>query len=357
MSRTLPGLVLAMTLAVLARWIHTLPFPPFTIEGRHPVDTYLLAVLLGLACRNLLPLGQWPQRGAQVAVKRLLPIAIVLLGARLDFQRVMALSARGLILSVSCLLIAFAITLWLCARLRVPRRLSLLIGIGTAICGGTAVAVAAPVVEAEEQETAYALGVITLVGLIALFVFPLIGHALAMSESQFGLWAGAAIHSTPQVMAAGFSYGPLAGEVAVVVKLTRVLLLAPSLVFVSLWYARSRQREGKLYFSESLSWKSLFPPFILGFLLLAIANSLSLLPTITLSFPAGPLSVGGVYEANFSVIAKQLSGFLAASAMVGVGLSVRLERIARIGPRGLYVGCLAAVILSAVSLAFIKLSH
>ena len=355
MTARLPGLLLALSLALIAQWLHQLPIPPFTLAGRHPVDPYLLAVLLGICARNLLPLGRWPLAGARFAVKKLLPLAILLLGARFDFQRVLALSVRGLGLSLLSLLAALALTLWLARRFGVPQRLGLLLGIGTAICGGTAIAVAAPVIEADEQETSYALAVITVAGLAAIFIFPLIGHALAMGQRDFGLWAGVAIHATPQVMAAGFSYGPLAGEVAVVVKLVRVLLLAPCLVCLSLWRARERRREQEFYLSEPLRWQTLFPPFIVGFLLLAVANSLHLLPTLTLDFAPEALGGGGRYQIALGVLAVQGSKLLTVTAMAGIGLAVQLSQLLSIGPRGLYVGALSALLLSLLSLGLISL--
>ncbi len=112
------------------------------------------------------------------------------------------------------------------------------LGIGTAICGGTAIVAAAPVIEAEEAEVVFGVATVTLLGLIGMFLLPVLGHWLALSDKAFGIWAGLAIHQLPQVVAAGFAYSPGAGEQATVVKLARICLLAPIVFIVGFIYAR-----------------------------------------------------------------------------------------------------------------------
>ena len=242
-----PGLVLATAIAIAADFIHTLPFPPFTIGGKHPVDAILVSIVIGMAIRNLLPLPDWTRTGIAYAVKSVLPIAIVLMGAKLDFFDVVRLSGNALIINVLCVTTALVLTVWLCTRAKVSRSLGILIGVGTAICGGTAIAVTAPIIEADDNETAYAVTTITLFGLLWIPVFPLVGAALGLTQLEFGVWAGTSIHATPQVLAAAFAYGDEAGETSVIVKLVRVLLLAPAVIAIGALYARQkRQREQAL---------------------------------------------------------------------------------------------------------------
>ena len=208
-----PGLILTAIIAALAFYIHQLPFPPFTIGERHPIDALLIAIVIGMLVRNTLSLSPSLSPGIKFSVKKVLPFAIVLMGAKLDFNYIMEVSAQALLISVICVVVALALTLWLCNRVGVGQKLGLLIGIGTAICGGTAIAVAAPTIEADDNDTAFAITTITIFGLAAIFVFPVLGHALGMTENEFGIWAGISIQATPQVMAAGFAYGEQAGEV------------------------------------------------------------------------------------------------------------------------------------------------
>ena len=130
----------------------------------------------------------------------------------------------------------------------------------------------APVIEAEDNETAFAITTITLFGLVSIVVFPIIGTLLSMSETEFGVWAGTSIHATAQVMAAAFAYGPIAGDTAVIVKLVRVLLLAPIVVIIGALYAREKRRQDQAHVSKRAKLTTLFPPFIFGFVGLALAT-------------------------------------------------------------------------------------
>lgn len=346
-------MALATVIAVAAAALHTLPFFPFTIGGRHPVDTILIAIVIGIAIRNLLPMPDWFRPGIKYAVKRVLPLAIVLMGAKLDFFDVLRVSSRALAINLVCVCVALAGTLWLCRKAKVTRKLGLLIGVGTAICGGTAIVVTAPVIEAEDNETAFAITTITLFGLVSIIVFPVIGAALALPQYEFGVWAGTAIHATPQVLAAAFSYGTAAGETAVIVKLVRVLMLAPVVVVIGAIYARDRRRRQEAHVAERPRLATLFPPFIFGFIGLALAKTLNLLPDFTFHLRESLLWEAGSVDTSMSQLVTAVSTFLIAISMAGVGLGVHLPGLAKVGLRALWVGLFAAVLLAGFSLAII----
>ena len=350
------GLSLTAALAVAAIYVHALPVWPFTIgaDGRHPVDAILVAIVFGIAVRNLLPLPDWFRPGIKYAVKKVLPFAIVLMGAKLDFFDVMRVSGQALLINLICVTVALGFTVWLCTKANVSRRLGLLIGVGTAICGGTAIAVTAPVVEAEDTETAFAVTTITLFGLICIPVFPALGSALAMTQTELGVWAGTAIHATPQVMAAAFAYGDQAGETAVIVKLVRVLLLAPILVVIGALYARDKRRRQEAHVAPSAKLTTLFPPFIFGFVGLALAKTLHLLPDFTFHLEQSFAWDAGSVDMSMSQLVTGVSSFLITVAMAGVGLGVHVRGLAKVGLRALYVGMFAAVLLAGFSLGLLK---
>ncbi|MBL4684497.1 MAG: putative sulfate exporter family transporter [Nannocystaceae bacterium] len=351
----LAGLLLAATIAALATFVHTLPFPPFTMGSRHPVDAILIAISIGIVVRNLVPLPGLLRPGIKYAVKSVLPFAIVLMGAKLDFFDVLRVSGQALATNLICVTVALGFTLWACQKAKVSRRLGLLIGVGTAICGGTAIAVTAPIVEAEDNETAFAITTITLFGLISIPVFPLIGTAIGLDQTEFGVWAGTAIHATPQVMAAAFSYGAEAGETAVIVKLVRVLLLAPVVVVIGAIYARDKRRHQQAHVPARTRFTTLFPPFILGFVALALAKTLNLLPDFTLHLAHSFLWEAGSLDVSMSDMVTTASSWLVTVAMAGVGLGVHLRGLAKVGLSALYVGLGAAVVLAAFSLGMLKL--
>jgi len=355
-SSAWPGLLLTAAIAWLALEIQTLPFAPFSIGEpvRHPIDAMLIAIALGMLVRNVLALPARCAPGVQFSVVKLLPFAIVLLGAKLDFFDVMRTSGTALALSVVCVVVALAFTIWLCRRSGVTQKLGILIGIGTAICGGTAIAVAAPIIEADDRETAFAITTITLLGLISVLVFPLLGAALGMSQPEFGVWAGTSIHATPQVVAAGFAYGPEAGEIATIVKLVRVLLLAPVVIGLAGWYGRAKRRRLEAHVTRVGNWAALFPPFIFGFLLVALANSLHLLPDFTLHLQDSPLWRAQELPVSLEKLALELSNTLITVSMAGVGLGVQLRGLAQVGLKALYIGAAATAVLAAFSFALLS---
>jgi uncharacterized integral membrane protein (TIGR00698 family) len=231
----------------------------------------------------------------------------------------------------------------------------LLIGIGTAICGGTAIAVAAPVIEADDDETAFAVTTITLLGLVSIVAFPLIGAAMGLTQVEFGVWAGTSIHATAQVMAAAFAYGTEAGDTAVVVKLVRVLLLAPLVVILGAWYAREKRRRQQAHVTVRAGLTTLFPPFAFGFVALALANTLGLLPDLTVHLNRTFAWSAESFEVPMSSLVATLSSFLITVAMAGVGLGVHLRGLANVGLTALYVGLFSAVVLAGISLGLLKL--
>jgi uncharacterized integral membrane protein (TIGR00698 family) len=345
-SSLIGGLALATAIAIASDYIHTLPFPPFTVgaDARHPVDAILIAIVLGMAVRNFVPLPDWTKPGIAYAVKDVLPIAIVLMGARLDFFDVMRVSGHALVINVLCVSTALGLTVWLCTRAKVSRSLGVLIG----------VAVTAPVIEAEDNETAFAVTTITLFGLLWIPVFPLVGAAIGLSQTQFGVWAGTAIHATPQVMAAAFAYGSEAGEIAVIVKLVRVLLLAPVVIVIGALYAREKRRRQQAHVAPAAKLTTLFPPFILGFVGLALAKTLHLLPDFTFHLEQSFLWDAGSVDMSMSELVTKASAFLVTISMAGVGLGVHVRGLMKVGLRAVWVGLLSAVLLAAFSLTLLS---
>ena len=351
-----PGLFLCTAIGLAAQELSQLPFAPFSIGEpvRHPIDAMLIAIVIGIAMRNAVGVPALFGSGVKYAVVSVLPLAIVLLGARLDFFDVMRTSATALVISVVCVAVALGLTIWLCKKTGVGQKLGILIGIGTAICGGTAIAVAAPVIEADDSETAFAVTTITIFGLLSVFVFPVLGAAFAMTQLEFGVWAGTSIHATPQVVATGFAYGTEAGDIATIVKLVRVLLLAPVVIGLGAWYAREKRRRQQAHVTRMAGWKTLFPPFIFGFVLVALANTLNLLPDFTLHLEESFLWAAHDEHVVLAKLVTALSTFLITVSMAGVGLGVHLRGLASAGLRALYVGLFATIVLAAFSFALLS---
>ena len=344
------GLNLVLAVALISRFLHGLIAQPLLAKS---ISEILIAVLLGLYVGNAFPLNKQLRAGAKFALQRLLRLGIILLGLRLSLQDVAATGVNALLLVLACITLALTLA-YLAGRLfRIPPKLAALIGVGTAICGNTAIIATAPVIEADEEEMGFAVATITLFGLLAVLVYPLIGNALALPQHAFGLWAGTAVNDTSQVVAVSTIYGDAALDTATVVKLTRNTLMAPLIVLFGLIYTRALKKPmgDQAAQASRFDWKKIIPGFVVGFLVMA------LLRTIGIAAGILPQSVGNPGDltaaAAFLKTVDDLSKFLILMALAGVGLNTNLTSLRRIGLKPLLVGTCVALLLAAVSLALI----
>lgn len=330
--QVLPGCLLTLFLATFAKALETLPFWPFTIEGPypHPLDSMILSIALGMAIGHSFRLPKIFSRGIEFSIHKILPFAIILMGARLDLQVLTQVSTQALVINLVSVPIAFFLTIAFCRWAKVDEKLSLLISIGNAICGSAAICAAAPVISAKETQTSLSVTTVTLFGILAIFCYPLLGSSLGMNDVAFGIWAGAAIQALPQVIAAGFSFSSKAGEVALLVKLMRILMLGPAIFLLSLW-ARERANSQ----TNTQRWTTFLPPFVLGFLLMMLASSV------------------GLFEATSKKLLTQSSSFLITVAMAAVGLKSSLKGMLQTHLKVLAVGFASAILLGGISYGLI----
>ena len=264
----LPGFLLMIGLGVFSNLISQ----QIVLEGRHPLESVTIAILIGLFIRNFFSLPTLFHPGL-LKYETLLKSGIVFLGIGLSFYAVLAIGAKAVSLVVLCLLIAPLLFFFIGRRSGLPEKMNILIGIGTTICGSTAIAITAPVIEADGNDVSYAIATISLFGIAAMLLLPLFAGLLGLSNSIFGLWAGTAIHATPQVVAAGYMYGEVAGQVATVVKLTRNIFMAPAVFLIGLWYMRKRLKETKGVPKRTRYAKAV-PLFLFGFLAFAMIRTI-----------------------------------------------------------------------------------
>jgi len=347
------GLHLVFGLALLSRFLHGAIEQPLLSKS---ISEILVAVLLGLYIGNIFPFGREIRVGAKFALNRLLRLGIILLGLRLSLQDVAATGLTALVLVVICISIALAVAFLAGRIFHVPPRLAALIGVGTAICGNTAIVATAPVLEADEEEMGFAVATITLFGLLAVITYPLIGNALQLSERAFGLWAGTAVNDTSQAVAVGAIYSQVSLDVATIVKLTRNTLMAPLIIIFGMVYTQilNRQMSATAARAARPSLARLVPGFVLGFLFMALVRTLGVAAGL---LPASVSSPGDLTAAaGFLKAADEASKFLILMALTGVGLNTNLASLRRIGFKPLLVGTLVAVILALVSLGLILFS-
>lgn len=351
----LPGVLLCGVLAWLAFELRDLPWPPFTLAGgQHPLSPVLLALLLGMALRNLVPATAGLKPGADFVIRRVLLLGIVLLGASLDFHDLVRIGLGVLAGVVVLIVLVVLLARSLAPRLGLGRKLALLLGLGTAICGTSAIVAAAPVLECEEREVAVSVATVNLLGVTAMLAFPALAAVLALSPEIYGLWCGLAIHATPQVLAAGFAHpgdGQTAGEVATIVKLVRISMLGPAVLVVGALYARHRRRE-TAYVGRRVDYKGLVPGFLLLFLLAAFLRTTGFLPDVTFHMTDRFLFGEGDRTWNLAQLASGAATWLITAAMAAVGLMTQLRSLAVGGARPFGLGLACSLVLAVLGLAY-----
>lgn len=320
LRRPVPGLLLAAVIGGAALSLRQLPL----LDRFSPL---ILAIVLGMALGAAIGRPAPAVPGLVLAQKKLLRIAVALLGLQITLGQIAALGLGGFVAVAATLALTLAFTLWLGRRLGVPRGLAVLIGAGTAICGASAVMASRAVAGGDEEDAAYAVGCVTLFGTLAMLALPSLSALLGLSPEQGGMWAGAAIHEVAQAVAAAFQGGEAAGTAGTVAKLTRVLLLVP-VVLVLGWLA-ARARGGKQAEGAPFPW------FLVGFLALVLVNSADILP---------PPVKGALVQAN---------AMLMTLAMAAIGLSTDFGRIRAAGAKPLLLGFAAWVFISVTGLGLI----
>lgn len=266
--------------------------------------------------------------GIRYTSKKILQYSIILLGFQMNLFQVFEVGSQTLFLMVFTLGATFLTAYFAGKVLKLEGNTKILIGVGTAICGGSAIAATAPIIHAEDEEVVHAISTIFLFNLIAAFLFPLLGHLFGMNDQTFGLWAGTAINDTSSVVAAGYTFSNTAGDLAVIVKLTRTLMIVPITLFLAFYTSRkSLQSDNK-----SFHISKVFPWFILGFLGASVCNTF--VPVI----------------ANAGEVLSQAGKFFIVMAMVAIGLNTNLVTLVKKGGKPILLGFICWVVLAATSL-------
>ncbi len=325
---TLPGLLLALAVAICGYLLRWLP-------GMATFSPMILAILLGMAFHNLVGTPAIAKPGVAFSLRRLLRIAIILLGLQLTITQVIEVGGRGIGIIAATLVATFAFTVWMGKLLGVDRKLAQLIAAGTSICGASAVIATNTVTDAHDEDVAYAVACVTVFGSVAMFSYPLLPGLLHLDPHAFGLWSGASIHEIAQVVAASFQDGQKAGEFGTIAKLSRVMLLAPTVITLGSMAAWSATKIDPAAVASSA--RPPMPWFVLGFVALVGLNSLIPIPA----------------EARIWTAAA--TTFLLSIALAAMGLETDVRKLTARGIRPALLGALAFLFIASFSLALIKL--
>lgn len=278
----------------------------------------VVGIVLGAVIANVVTVSSRLAPGIAFCARSVLRIGIVLLGLRLSIGEIAGLGVDGLVVVATVVTVTFFGTQWLARRLGLSRDLGLLVATGYSICGASAIAAMDGVIDADDEEVAYSITLVTLCGTLSIVVLPLIAGMVGLSGAAFGTWVGGAVHDVGQVVATASHGGDGALEAATVVKLTRVVLLAPLVALVAF-----RRRAAGVHQEPTTTRPPLLPLFVVGFLAAIVLRSSGVL---------GPDLLGS---------AADLEKLLLTIALVGLGFGVRVEQMRRLGGRPLLLGLIA----------------
>jgi uncharacterized integral membrane protein (TIGR00698 family) len=311
-----PGVGLSVVVAAAA-WL--MAWGEERVFGHPVVEALVLAIVIGMIIRTV-----WAPTGAAAAriepgigftAKPVLEVAVCLLGVSVDLQQLLQKGPALAVGIVLLVVLGLAASYLLGRALGLPHKLAVLVACGNSICGNSAIAAVAPVIDADSEHIASAIAFTAILGVVVVVTLPFLVHPLGLSFYQYGVLAGLTVYAVPQVLAAAFSVSALSGQVGTVVKLVRVLMLGPVVLFFALQRRvaehRADRQGGRA--TASFSVAGLVPWFILGFLVLAALRSSGLIPAAAVK-PTW-----------------KLSGWLTIAAMAALGLSVDLSALKTVG--------------------------
>ncbi|MGZ6123435.1 MAG: YeiH family protein [Myxococcales bacterium] len=321
MRSLLPGILLCVAIALFADRLST-------VSGLHVLGPLTLALVLGIGLRAVAGPLPWSDAGSKLCARPVLRIGVFLMGARLDFALVAKVGPRVLLLDLLLICVGLVGISWLARAFAVPAKLATLLAVGTSICGASAVVAAGAVTRADEEDVTLAVALCGILGTAGVLFYVLAGPLLPLTTTQLAILCGSTLHEVAQVIAAAFTWGNASGDLGTLVKLARVVLLAPALLALGLLM----RGPGVRY-----SWKE--PPvpwFVIGFIALGVAGSL-----------------GGFPGENRAILSAT-SIFLMTCAMAAMGLHTQLGMIRRAGTRVLYAGLAAFGCMAVLSFLLIR---
>lgn len=297
------------------------------------ISPLALSVAFGFLVANLWKWPEWAKTGSAFAGKRILRSGVVLLGAQISLSALRAIGLKGFLAIIIVVILTIFGILGLSKFFKLSDDLGMLIACGFAICGASAIAAVRPQTKASEEETSYAIGLVSLCGTLSIFLLPLVGHVLHLSNRAFGSWAGSAVHDVGQVLATASVFNSGSVSSAIVFKLARVCLLGPIIVILSL-----RNRRSSKEISASSTKVPIVPLFVVGFIVVAILHNV--------------IHSSARFNSDLGAVSK----VLISAGLVALGSSVRWAAIRKIGHRPLVMGLFAWGVVAGLSLVAVKLT-
>ena len=351
-KKYVPGFLCALVIAMIARYLESqLPIPM--------IGASVIALFIGMLVNSSVDCGKL-RPGLKFTSKKILKFAIVLLGASLSIETILSVGKLSLTVMLFTLFTCFGVGYFVGKGLGLDWKLSNLISAGTGICGGSAIAAIAPVVDADDSDIAIAMSATFLFDMAMIVLFPMMGEWLHLSDMAYGLWAGTAVNDTSSVVAAGYAFSEAAGDFATMVKLTRTLAIIPTVVIFTFINIRLKQKamptckqameeiseKGQKYEVNQLdqiyeiekkemkktNFFALFPWFIVYFILFALLNSLHVIPV------------------EVSLMAKSISKFLMVTSLAAIGMNTSFRDMKKAGMMPMLHGFIISLLVVVVAI-------
>ena len=339
MKQKIPGIALCLLIAAAATAL--VSFVPILEVVGAPVIAIIAGMIIALFYKD----KKSTAAGITFTSKKVLQYAVILLGLGLNLTTVGQVGAQSLPIIVSTIATSLIVSFVLMKLMKIPSKIATLIGVGSSICGGSAVAATAPVIDADDKEIAQAISVIFLFNVIAAIIFPTLGGMLGMSDTGFAIFAGTAVNDTSSVTAAASTWETLHDvtnvlDFAVIVKLTRTLAIIPITLALAFYRMHTAKKQGGS--ASKVSLKKIFPMFILWFI------CASLITTLVNAFVTG-----GALDVctNIFGLLKELSKFFIVMAMCAIGLNTDIVKLVRSGGKPIVLGFICWIMITLVCIA------
>ena len=317
-KKNIPGILLTLAIGMSGFFLNKIiPY----------VGGITLAIILGLIIGNIFKLNRRFEPGVKFSEKNILAYAIMLIGLNLNFNILTKLGYQSIAIIIFMVFTIILISLFVGKLVGISKSFSLLIGVGSAICGSSAIAAVAPMVTKQEEEVGISISVVNLLGILGIFFMPILALTLKFNDSLSGLMIGGTLQAVGHVVAAAFSLNDLVGEFATVVKMGRILMLGPVILLFG-FFMRSGDTNRR-------SGKFILPNYLIGFIILSIVGTAQILPMELAGF------------------LKLISKILLSTAMAAIGLKIRLESLFRQGPQALATGAVLFTIQIALMLGIL----
>ncbi len=336
LATLLPGIALASAVALAATGIAALEVLAF---GHPLVEALVLAIVLGMIARTLWTPPDGVEAGVRFTANRVLEVAVLLLGASVNLPLLVQAGPALAVGIVLLVVVGLAASYGLGRLFGLSHQLAVLVASGNAICGNSAIAAIAPVIGAKREDVVSSIAFTAILGVVVVITLPLLVVPLALSHYQYGVLAGLTVYAVPQVLAAAFPVSVVSGQVGTLVKLVRVLMLGPVVLFVAVTNRSARRAEHASRPSPLAQLARFIPWFITGFLVLAALRSLGLIPEAWVA-PT-----------------RAVSGVLTVAAMAALGLGVDIRAVGRAGRQVVVTVTLSLLLLVGLSVTLIRALH